>query len=456
MLAMMLTSTATVLVAGIVSIIYEVTAFRSASVRDLSAQAQIIGENCAAALEFDNPETADATIASLRARTDIEAACVYRKNGSVLASYPHQTATALTTFPKVESEGYRIERGHLALFHQISRKGEVVGTVYLRSNLEEHYARLGAGITVALAAMVAAWALALALAARLRRQIANPIMELANMTERVRNQQDYSLRSKKHGEDEIGVLTAGFNRMLEDIQDRDAKLHQAYLELQSSEDALRKLSVRLLQSRDEERRRIAGELHDATGQKLAAAAMYLSQIDRSSSTLTQTEQEALTKSLALLDESSQEIRTLSYLLHPPLLDERGLLSALPWYVEGFSMRSEIKVVCDIAPNVGRLPQEIEMALFRIVQEGLSNIHRHSGSPEAVIGLQKKGQAIRLEVRDSGKGFPAKRPDGLPVVMGVGITSMRERVRQLHGQMEVHSDSQGTTICVTLPLNGAET
>ena len=575
MLAMMLTSSAAVLLAGITRIIYEVTAFRNASARDLSVQAEIIGENSAAALEFDNPQTAQETLASLKARTDIVAACVYRKNGSVLAGYVRGAHASPASFPKLEVEGHRLESGHLLLFRRISRKGEWLGTVYLRSNVQQHYARLIAGIAIALGSMLVGWILAFILAVRLRRRIANPIMDLAGMAERVRNRPDYSLRVPKYGDDEIGVLTDGFNRMLENIQERDARLHRAYSDLQSSEqqfrqlaegisevfwltdpektqmlyvspvyeticgrtcqslrenprswleaihpedreratqaaltkqvngnydeeyrivrpdgsirwirdrafpirdqrglvyriagiaedvterrtseEALRRLSIQLLRSQDEERRRIARELHDATGQKLAAVAIHLSTLNGAIEEVDPEARKAFAESLTLLDQCSREIRTLSYLLHPPLLDERGLTSALRWYAEGIAQRSGIQVDLEVSPELPRLPDEIEVTLFRIVQEALTNTHRHSGSLTATIRLSTDQESIRLEVQDAGKGFPAQRPDGFPEPPGVGIMGMRERVKQLGGQMEIRSGPQGTTIRVILPQSGA--
>lgn len=571
-LAMMLTSSAAVLLAGTTSIVYEIMAFRKVILHDLSVQAGIIGENCTAALEFDNARNAQDTLASLKARADIVAACVFRKDGTILATYSSGASGPSEMFPRLEAEGHRVEGGHLLLFRRVTHKGEALGTVYLRSNLQPHYARLKAGITIAVVTMLVSWILALALAARLTRLISHPILDLAGVTEEVRNRQDYSLRADKQGDDEIGVLTDGFNRMLENIQERDTKLHTAYSDLQSSEQrfrqlaesikevfwmtdpeknemiyispvyeqiwgrtcqslydsprsfleavhpedrervlqatltkqtsggydeeyrivrpdgsirwirdrafpirdkdgkvyriagiaediterkqvevALRQLSTELLRSQDQERRRIARELHDATGQKLAVAAMHFSIVNESMVTSDPAARTALTEGLSLLHQSLREIRTLSYLLHPPLLDERGLPSALRWYVEGFAQRSGIHVDLEVSPNVSRFPQEIEMALFRIVQEGLANAHRHSGSSTATIQLSASQTSVKLEMQDAGKGFSPQQPDGLPMAPGVGITSMRERVNQLGGQMEIESGARGTTIRVVLPL-----
>jgi signal transduction histidine kinase len=222
-------------------------------------------------------------------------------------------------------------------------------------------------------------------------------------------------------------------------------------ERKRAEQALRQLSVSLLQTQDEERRRIARELHDSTGQKLAALAMNLSLISKSAETLDARARKALTESLELLNRSSHDIRTLSYLLHPPLLDERGLAAAVRWFADGFTQRSGVQVRLEVPPELQRLPEEVEMALFRIVQEGLTNTHRHSGSSTATIRLTADQNQVQLEMRDAGKGLPKPRNDGYVAPLGVGITGMRERVKQLGGQMKIESGSRGTIVSVTLPL-----
>jgi PAS domain S-box-containing protein len=222
-------------------------------------------------------------------------------------------------------------------------------------------------------------------------------------------------------------------------------------ERKQAEQALRQLSVRLLQTQEEERRRIARELHDSTGQKLAAVAMNLSLIAKSAETLDARARKALTESLELLDRSSRDIRTLSYLLHPPLLDERGLAAAVRWFADGFTQRSGLQVKLEVPPDLPRLPEETEIALFRIVQEGLTNAHRHSESSTATIRLTVDQNHVQLEMRDAGKGLPKPRRDGYVAPLGVGITGMRERVKQLGGHMKIASGSHGTIVSVTLPL-----
>ncbi|HEY1271919.1 MAG TPA: MHYT domain-containing protein [Terriglobales bacterium] len=225
------------------------------------------------------------------------------------------------------------------------------------------------------------------------------------------------------------------------------------------ENDLRELSARLLQMQDEERRHIARELHDSTGQMLAALSMNLTPLLQADN-LEISGREALKESLELVLQLSREVRTLSHLLHPPLLDEIGLSSALRDYLHGFAQRSKISVKLEIPPDFGRLPREYETAIFRIVQECLTNIHRHSGSSVASISVCRTDSAVRVEVHDQGRGLStAGRSEmELPGRTGVGIRGMRERVRQLGGTLEIDSqgDGKGTTVIASLPIPACST
>lgn len=205
---------------------------------------------------------------------------------------------------------------------------------------------------------------------------------------------------------------------------------------------------RLQNLQDEERKRIARELHDSVGQLLVAISMNLSIVQSQSHLLDSTAARAVSDNSLLVDQVSSEIRTISHLLHPPLLDLAGLASALRWYVDGFSERSKIKVDLEIPHNLGRLPSEMEIAVFRIVQECLTNIHRHSGSAVAAIRLRKDGNELTVQVRDNGKGIPEEKQLEL-TASGLGFGGMRERVRQLGGNLEIQSDTTGTLVSATL-------
>ena len=222
-----------------------------------------------------------------------------------------------------------------------------------------------------------------------------------------------------------------------------------------AEEAMRQLYGRLLRLQDEERRRIARELHETTAQGLAGLAVNLTMVKDSAADLSPRASACLSESLELAERCSQEIRTLSYLLHPPLVDEAGLAPALRWYTAGFAQRSGIEVHVDVSPEFGRLPSEFELTLYRIVQEALTNIHRHSGSKTARICLERRPKEIVLTVADEGHGFASAAlgiagPESADI--GVGIPGMQGRLRQLGGRLHIQSGSRGTTLTAYLPLS----
>jgi signal transduction histidine kinase len=217
--------------------------------------------------------------------------------------------------------------------------------------------------------------------------------------------------------------------------------------------ALQNLSQRLLKVQDEERRRVARDLHDSTGQTLAALKMGIAVLEER---LKQNHctSDVLSEIAALADQAIQEIRTTSYLLHPPLLDEAGFNSAAQWYVDGFGKRSGIKVRLDLATERERLPIAIETALFRVLQESLTNVHRHSGALEVSIRFQYQAETVLLEIRDCGRGIPKERLTRLREASsetGVGLAGMRERLTELNGKLEIESDRHGTSLRATVPL-----
>jgi len=218
---------------------------------------------------------------------------------------------------------------------------------------------------------------------------------------------------------------------------------------------VREFTGKLLQAQDEERRRIARELHDSAGQMVAALQMSLTPLRDDAAKLNSEIAEGIHESLDIIQQLSQELRTVSYLLHPPLLDELGLPSALRWYVEGFAERSKIDVQLELAEDLGRLPAEMETALFRIVQECLTNIHRHSESKKALIRAYRSPTELCLDVRDRGKGMPNLNNNGSShLKSGVGIQGMQERVRQLNGRFEIRSFPDGILVSVRLPVKVA--
>ncbi len=225
-------------------------------------------------------------------------------------------------------------------------------------------------------------------------------------------------------------------------------------ERKAAQDAVRELGAQLIKLQDEERRRIARELHDSVGQMLTALAMNLN-LPEGKAGRSEAEETLLNDSRRIVEELIKEVRTMSHLLHPPLLDELGLESALEWYVDGFAKRSGIATELKLEREFGRLPADHEIAIFRIVQEALTNVHRHSGSPRASVRLARLNGKIRLEISDQGKGIPAEKRLmlGKGGAMGVGLRGMRQRVAQLGGTLEVESGETGTTVRAELPVRG---
>ncbi|GAC1703311.1 MAG: hypothetical protein NVS9B4_11080 [Candidatus Acidiferrum sp.] len=240
------------------------------------------------------------------------------------------------------------------------------------------------------------------------------------------------------------------------VMERTRELEEKNKVLQEQAKTVRELSGRLLRSQDEERRRIAREMHDGVGQVVAAVAMNIPTIAKEKDKLSPDAARSLEEIGAMVQEISAEIRTVSYLLHPPLLDEVGLESALRWYVEGFAERSKIGVALELSSDLGRLSQDQELALFRVVQECLTNIHRHSGSSTATVRLSRNDKEARLEVKDDGKGMSGKTQSEISSgeSRGVGLRGMRERVRQIGGALEVQSNGDGTLVTVALPLSSS--
>lgn len=226
--------------------------------------------------------------------------------------------------------------------------------------------------------------------------------------------------------------------------------------LKTNEEALRQLSSRLLELQDEERRRIARDLHDITGQKLALQCIALSRMTRLLAPKASEEvRESIAQCLEITNQISEEIRTLSYLLHPPLLDELGLPSAVKWYAQGFQKRTGIQVDVDISRELPRLRPDAEVALFRVVQESLVNVHRYSGSATTYVRIRKERDQLKLEIGDFGKGMQLEKSKTVKADLappGVGIQGMRQRIRQFSGRLDIVSRvGKGTVVTASLPV-----
>jgi signal transduction histidine kinase len=235
--------------------------------------------------------------------------------------------------------------------------------------------------------------------------------------------------------------------MNEDLQNQVTERARA-------EAALQRLSGRLLQLQDEERRRIARELHDSTGAFLSALSLNLERVQRLAGQGQDAAFAAIVRdSTTLIERMTRELRTLSHLLHPPMLDELGLDCVLMWYVRGFAERSGIAVTCDVQPALC-ISSDVELTLFRIVQEALTNVHRHSQSATASVRVWREDHRVRAEIADRGRGIPPailQQPGQHTADIGIGIAGMRERMRQLHGDFDIVGSANGTTVRVSIPV-----
>lgn len=232
-----------------------------------------------------------------------------------------------------------------------------------------------------------------------------------------------------------------------ELRNRVAELLESQRQVELRTLELQRLSGELLRVQDEERRRIARELHDDLGQLLVAIKLELSSSDAAEVDLNNNSSQAL----PLVDSALQKVRNMSYLLHPPLLDESGLLPALHWYFQGLQSRGQLRITFDYKPTVfPRLPRDVETAVFRVIQESLTNVYRHSESQDARIELVQDHDTVIVRVRDFGKGIPENKI-GISAVVGVGISGMRERVKQLNGELRISRAEPGTLVTATIPL-----
>jgi PAS domain S-box-containing protein len=268
--------------------------------------------------------------------------------------------------------------------------------------------------------------------------------------------------------DDTGTLI-GFGKVTRDFTEKVlasealrreiAERTEAQRKLHDSEKSLRQLSLRLLQTQDEERRRIGRDLHDSVGQYLVGLKMKVDSLRSVAGRTRREDISELAECSQMIEEAIKEVRTISYILFPPMLEELGLKSAIPWYLEGFTKRSGIKTTFEVSPEFGRICGNLELALFRVLQESLTNVHRHSGSSTAIVRLYSNGPTVVLQVADEGKGNLTKNLDGpahdLMGAFGVGLRGMSERMRQLRGDLEISFTEAGTTITATLPLRDSE-
>jgi signal transduction histidine kinase len=258
---------------------------------------------------------------------------------------------------------------------------------------------------------------------------------------------------QKRANDEQRQLLESLTEAREHLEKR---VQERTAELAAANESLGDLSARLMTVQDEERKQLARELHDSIGQLLAALSMNVSKVQAQAHQLDSVGASAVSENAQLVQQISSEIRTMSYLLHPPLLEIAGLASALRWYVDGFAERSKIAVDLELPSEFERLSSEMELAIFRVIQECLTNIHRHSGSATAAIRIQQEDNRLTIQVRDNGKGISLEKQLELTGASGgVGLRGMRERLRQLGGTLTIRSERTGTIVSATLRLGNKQ-
>jgi len=283
-------------------------------------------------------------------------------------------------------------------------------------------------------------------------ELPRPLAQIENILRR-EGYWEYELKEKSRDGKEITVAS----RWTVWRDSKGASLGRLHLDtdvtkFRRAEQQLRIVSGHLLNLRDEERRRLGRDLHDSAGQLLSMAKLNLSLAMDQLGPIDPRGETYLKECSSLVDQALADVRTISYLLHPPLLEELGLVGVLPWYVSGFSERSRIKVRLEIPKEMGRLPRPVELGLFRIVQECLTNVHRHSNSSTAAIILSMGNNQVRLKVEDQGKGMAVTKTESGDQgrTAGVGLSGIRERVANLGGYMQIRSGDWGTAVEVVFP------
>jgi signal transduction histidine kinase len=452
-IAMAVTLLALLSAAGLF-MVNDVRMMRAQMVRDLEVLAEVVGDNCLSALMFDAPETAERNLASLRREYQIRYAILYDAEGRVFARYQRNPGQTLED-ARVTGEGAFVNfslpgTGTVDVLQELTLDGQVIGRVFIRAGMDElaahlrHYARM-VGILFSVTLLVS-----LLLALRLQRQVSEPILDLAAKAREISEEGDYSLRAEPPRiDDEIADLFHGFNAMLEQIEARDRSLNRIRADLEEANAKLRGLAKEISLISEQEKKRLAGELHDSPMQKLALAQAQIASAAKRRDTESRS---LLAVALELVREALQELRTLQFDLSPPILHQEGLAAALGWLASSVAQRFGVEFSFVKGDSLPPIDQDVAVVLFQCARELVHNVVRHAEASLGAIGLHFRDGEVLLVVSDNGKGLSHSGHETAAGQMsGYGLFSVRERLALLGGDLSVESDDTGTRASARVPL-----
>jgi signal transduction histidine kinase len=436
-------------IAAAVFLWFDQASFRRQTIRRLDTLARVIGENSTAAIVFRDGQVAEKNLRALEDETEITAAHVYDADGNVLAEYWREDRTCPCRFGDPLPEGATRAGGLLHVVRFIELDGKRIGKLCICQSTAPFRNRLLYATLFVAAALVPGFLVAWVLSDRMHAQIATPIVKLKETAERVSSEEDYSLRVEGTTRDEVGALVAGFNDMLERIEERDG-------ELKVYQNRLRSLASQLVLAEERQRRHIAMGLHDSTCQLLWAAILRLKTLAKRAPG--QVSGEDYRPIGELLDEALRETRSLTYDLSPPVLYELGLEAAL----HKLAQQVKTDFGFDIVVKSGSLPEKpsenVEVLVYRAVRELLMNIFKHAHATRAEIELSADQGNLTVMVSDNGRGFDVEARARGRVSGGMGLFSIRERVQDMGGRFRIESSpGRGTTVILETPMTAdAET
>lgn len=470
LLMVLVTNFLSLLTAGGALLYHDLMESRAKTAASLSALADVLAQGSATALEFDDPRVANENLAQLRANRDIVSGAVYTAKGRLFAKYMRDQVPDNEIPARPGADGFRFAGTELSVFRQVTSGQEVVGTVYLKERYEL-YAWLRDYLLILGVVLLVSLGLGTLISSRLQRWVSDPIRAVSSVARQVMEQRDYHLRATRSTEDEIGQLADAFNGMLQTLEyeitersnaeqavrtlnagleqrvaERTADLSQANARLSQSHGELQRLSAHLQRVREDERRHIARNIHDDLGASLTALQLDLTWMQKRLGGASEL-QRKLESMLETAAGAMEAVRHILHDLRPDVLDHLGLWAALEGLLQDFRLRSGIRCryACHEDAEHVRLDTAAEMAIYRIVQEALTNVLRHAAASEVTLLAEVSGGRLQLSLQDNGRGMPLGRQPG-----SFGLLGMQERARILGGELIIDSiPGQGT--CISLYL-----